>query len=350
MLYDWSGINQLPDGNHKAFVPDGQLCGGGKPLYQGMNLPRTDWYTTSIAPDSQGNFQFLFNASAPHATRYHYLYVTNNNYDPTKPLTWSDLDPEPFCKLGNLPLENGHYKLNCPLPKDRSGKRIIYHIWQRSDSAEAFYSCVDVNIAGQPSPWKEIGQIRAAQNLTVGSVLTFRLFDPQGADIESHSLTLAAGQISAASWPYYLAQRVNAQSNSVRVGVLNGDGSITPVMSNSENRVYNDDGATYTFKVDIETPSPNPTPTISPSPKPSPTPTATPTPKPTPTLTPTPKPTTPPSTPCAAAWRSTTIYSNPGHRVKFAGHNFQNKWWTRGDQPDKSGQWGVWKDLGTCKK
>ncbi|MDW5415162.1 lytic polysaccharide monooxygenase [Iodobacter sp. CM08] len=54
MLYDWSGVNQLPNGNHKAFVPDGQLCAGGKSNYAGMNLARTDWPVTPIAADANG--------------------------------------------------------------------------------------------------------------------------------------------------------------------------------------------------------------------------------------------------------------------------------------------------------
>ncbi len=30
-------------------------------------------------------------------------------------------------------------------PSGKSGRHIIYSIWQRSDSPEAFYNCVDVN-------------------------------------------------------------------------------------------------------------------------------------------------------------------------------------------------------------
>jgi len=35
------------------------------------------------------------------------------------------------------------YRMVCPLPV-RSGRHVIYHVWQRDDSPEAFYACVDV--------------------------------------------------------------------------------------------------------------------------------------------------------------------------------------------------------------
>ncbi len=67
-LYDWNGVNQgNANGNHQAVVPDGQLCGAGKALFKGLNLARSDWPSTAIAPDASGNFQFVYKASAPHA-------------------------------------------------------------------------------------------------------------------------------------------------------------------------------------------------------------------------------------------------------------------------------------------
>ncbi|WP_308445852.1 carbohydrate-binding protein [Chitiniphilus purpureus] len=95
--------------------------------------------------------------------------------------------------------------------------------------------------------------------------------------------------------------------------------------------------------------SPTPTP-VTPTPTPvTPTPTpVTPTPTPvTPTpVTPTPTPT--PGTTCAAAWTAAGVYATANTKVSYNGRNYQNKWWTQGDNPSQSGEWGVWKDLGTC--
>ncbi|WP_083452222.1 lytic polysaccharide monooxygenase auxiliary activity family 9 protein [Candidatus Burkholderia verschuerenii] len=137
-LYDWAGVNQLPNGDHKSFVPDGHLCSGGKTNYYGLDLVRNDWPTTTISADLSGNYTFVWNATAPHVTRYFQLYMTNDGYDFNQPLKWSDLDSKPFCEINSVTLENSRYKLQCKLPSGKTGRRIIYAIWQRNDSAEAF--------------------------------------------------------------------------------------------------------------------------------------------------------------------------------------------------------------------
>ncbi|MGA4843867.1 glycoside hydrolase family 19 protein [Streptomyces sp. G45] len=50
---------------------------------------------------------------------------------------------------------------------------------------------------------------------------------------------------------------------------------------------------------------------------------------------------------CAAAWQSGSVYTN-GATVSHGGHNWQAKWWTRGETPGTTGQWGVWVDKGAC--
>jgi chitin-binding protein len=400
MLYDWTGVNQLPNGDHKAFVPDGQLCGGGKPDYAGLNLPRNDWATTPIAPDANGNFDFVFYGTAPHQTRDWQLYVTRDGWNQNQPLKWADL--ENFCTLGNLPVDsNKRYKLSCKLPK-KTGQHIIYLTWQRSDSPEAFYSCSDVKFTGGVNTFKEIGQVRAAQDLVAGAKVSFRLFDNKGFDVENIQVTLGFDNVTGletnlmANWPYALAQKVNETSRNVSIGVLQTNGTINPVKSAQDNRVYNRSGLELTYQIDIAspggttTPTATPKPTVAPTatpvvtatPKPTVAPTATPvvtaTPKPTvaPTATPvvtaTPKPTvaptatpvatatpaptvaptatTPPaSTTCAAAWSSSKQYTTPNMKVSYNGKNYSNKWWTVGEVPSASGQWGVWKDEGACK-
>ncbi|TJZ74771.1 chitinase [Chitiniphilus eburneus] len=84
-----------------------------------------------------------------------------------------------------------------------------------------------------------------------------------------------------------------------------------------------------------------------PTPTPVPTPTPT-TPTPTPVVTPTPSVTpTPANTACYQAWASGSVY-NGGARVTYNGVNYEAKWWTQGDNPAQSGEWGVWKNLGNC--
>ncbi|WP_371680244.1 glycoside hydrolase family 19 protein [Streptomyces sp. NBC_01276] len=50
---------------------------------------------------------------------------------------------------------------------------------------------------------------------------------------------------------------------------------------------------------------------------------------------------------CASAWASSAVYTG-GASASYNGHNWQAKWWTQGETPGTTGQWGVWSDQGAC--
>lgn len=53
-------------------------------------------------------------------------------------------------------------------------------------------------------------------------------------------------------------------------------------------------------------------------------------------------------TACAgAAWESGEVYVG-GDEVSHNGREYRAKWWTTGETPGTTGQWGVWQDLGAC--
>jgi chitin-binding protein len=143
-LYDWTEVN-IPDagGRSKEIVPDGKLCSAGRDKYRGLDLARADWPATELAA---GQHTFRFKATAPHKGTFD-LYVTKEGYDPEQPLAWSDLASEPFASATDPALENGSYVIDATVP-ERSGRHLIYAVWQRSDSPEAFYSCSDVVFGG----------------------------------------------------------------------------------------------------------------------------------------------------------------------------------------------------------
>ena len=144
-MYNWSSISQNAGGNDKAFVPDGELCSGGNNQYRGMDLARSDWKRTDI--NTSGAVRFSFYGSAPHATKRWDFYITKDSYDMDQPLRWNDL--QKFCEHGNVALDgNKRYNMDCQLPDGYNGDRIIYNVWERSDSAETFYTCSDVRISG----------------------------------------------------------------------------------------------------------------------------------------------------------------------------------------------------------
>jgi chitin-binding protein len=149
-LYDWNEINLAnANGQHRALIPDGKLCSAGKDKYKGFDQARADWVATTL-PQS-GGYTFSYRATAPHRGRFE-LYVTRNGYTPTQPLRWADLEASPFLSIVDPPLVNGAYVMGGQLPAGKSGRHLIYAIWQRSDSPEAFYSCSDVIFGSSAGP------------------------------------------------------------------------------------------------------------------------------------------------------------------------------------------------------
>ncbi|GAB4188735.1 MAG: hypothetical protein OHK0022_00790 [Roseiflexaceae bacterium] len=103
------------------------------------------------------------------------------------------------------------------------------------------------------------------------------------------------------------------------------------------------------------TPTPG-TPTVTPTRTATPTPgtptitptrTATPTATPTATRTATPTATPTPGACSTAAWNAATAYSG-GALVSHNGRLWRAEWWTQGEEPGTTGQWGVWRDQGPC--
>lgn len=139
-FYDWNAVNIAnAAGKSRSLIPDGQLCSAGNSTYKGLDLARADW---PASPMTAGAHTFRYKGTAPHKGTFE-LYVTKDGYDPSKPLKWSDLEPAPFAKATDPGMQGGDYVFTGTVPK-KSGRHLVYSIWQRSDSPEAFYTCSDV--------------------------------------------------------------------------------------------------------------------------------------------------------------------------------------------------------------
>jgi chitin-binding protein len=141
-LYDWMEVN-LGDvaGRHRDRIPDGHLCSAGRAKYAAFDAPGADWPATPIQPGRQ---TFAYNAVAPHATQYFRLYLTKEGWDDAQALRWDDL--ELIHDSGRRPAEAApRFAVDVPA---RTGHQLLYLVWQRSDSPEAFYSCADVRFSG----------------------------------------------------------------------------------------------------------------------------------------------------------------------------------------------------------
>jgi predicted carbohydrate-binding protein with CBM5 and CBM33 domain len=162
-LEEWDNIRLSGvDGNDQAAVPDGQLCSAGLEAFAGLDAPRTDWPSTTLPSGTP--YTFRYRATIPHPGTFR-LYVTADGYDPTQPLTWSALEPEPFMTVTDPPLTAGAYTIDGQLPAGKTGQHLIYTVWQNSDSPDTYYSCSDVNFAGATAAGTAT-DTTAAQNAT----------------------------------------------------------------------------------------------------------------------------------------------------------------------------------------
>ncbi|MDQ7905626.1 lytic polysaccharide monooxygenase [Phytohabitans sp. ZYX-F-186] len=139
---DWDNL-RLPgvDGRDREVIPDGKLCSAGIDRYAGLDLARADWPATRLT--SGASFAFAYRSTIPHEGRFK-LYVTRDGYDPEKPLAWSDLESKPFLSVADPAFRDEAYRMKGTLPADKSGRHLIYTIWQNSSTPDTYYSCSDV--------------------------------------------------------------------------------------------------------------------------------------------------------------------------------------------------------------
>lgn len=144
-LWNWFG-NLLSDAGdrHREVIPDGNLCGPAE-TYSPYRMARTDWPTTRVQPGA--NVTIRYNAWAAHPGTW-YQYITRDGWNPNEPLGWDDLEPAPFDQVTNPPINGSgpygaEYTWPATLP-NKQGRHLIFSIWERSDSPEAFYNCSDV--------------------------------------------------------------------------------------------------------------------------------------------------------------------------------------------------------------
>ncbi|ELP63724.1 chitin binding domain protein, partial [Streptomyces turgidiscabies Car8] len=128
-------------GRDRAVIPDGRLCSGGLPDYRGLDLARSDWPSTRLTPGAR--LTMTYRSTIPHTGTFK-MFLTKPGYDPTGPLKWSDLPDRPFAEVKDPAMTGDAYRIGMTLPSDRTGRHVLYTIWQNSSTPDTYYSCSDV--------------------------------------------------------------------------------------------------------------------------------------------------------------------------------------------------------------
>ncbi|WP_041832509.1 lytic polysaccharide monooxygenase [Actinoplanes sp. N902-109] len=141
--------------NDKETVPDGKLCSGGLPAYEGLDLPRSDWPATKVTAGSTLSVRYA--GTIPHKGSFR-LYLTKPGYAPSEPLGWDDLTSKPVATFQDPAYSGGSYRMSVQIPEDRSGRHVLYIVWETSSTPDTYYSCSDLvvkapaAVATKPSP------------------------------------------------------------------------------------------------------------------------------------------------------------------------------------------------------
>jgi chitin-binding protein len=246
-LYNWFAVLRSDGaGRTSGFIPDGQLCSGGNPNYSGFDLASTDWPVTHLT--SGAGMEFRYNKWAAHPGWF-YMYVTKDGWDPTKPLTWSEMESSPFLvadhppSVGPTGSVDGYYYWNGNLPANKTGRHIIYSVWQRSDSNETFYGCSDVVFDGGNGEVTGIGDTGVVTPVACTASWAVTGSWPGGFQAQ---VTISNSTTSAYNgWTVSWSNPDGLTVNSVWNGTASQAGSLTTVRNADWNRVIQP-GATAT--------------------------------------------------------------------------------------------------------
>lgn len=201
-LYDWNEVNIAnADGNHKAVIPDGKLCSANREKYRALDWARTDWAAT---PVKSGSYDFRIRATAAHSGTMT-MYITKAGFDPTQPLKWSDLDATPAAVYNTTrTATDGYYAFTGNLPA-RTGRHVVYMVWQRNDSPEAFYSCSDVTFGTAAAATAAKAEAPTEAELAAGAELSTVSHAGHGGDELPPALSAEASAAPASPLPMALA-------------------------------------------------------------------------------------------------------------------------------------------------
>lgn len=139
-MWNWNGLyRENVAGNHQGVIPNGQLCSGGRT--GGMRYAALDNPGPWKAATKPRQFTLTVTDQARHGADYLRVYVTRQGFDPTtQQLGWNNL--ELVATTGRY-APAGQYQVAVNAGS-RTGRHIVYVIWQASHMDQSYYFCSDV--------------------------------------------------------------------------------------------------------------------------------------------------------------------------------------------------------------
>lgn len=122
---------------------DGKLASAGVTGFEPLDeQTATRWHKSVINP---GNLTISWNLTAQHRTSTWDYYITKAGWNPNAPLKISDFELiAQIDDKATVPPKIVNQTIN--VPQDRKGYHVILAVWNISDTTNAFYQAIDVNI------------------------------------------------------------------------------------------------------------------------------------------------------------------------------------------------------------
>jgi lytic cellulose monooxygenase (C4-dehydrogenating) len=143
-MWNWNGLyRENLKGNHQGNIPNGQLCSGGHA--EGGRYNSMDTVGAWQMANKSNRFTLTVTDQARHGADYLMVYITRQGFNPaTQPLGWNNL--ELVAQTGKY-AQAGQYQVAVNAGA-RTGRHIVYTIWQASHLDQSYYFCSDVNFTG----------------------------------------------------------------------------------------------------------------------------------------------------------------------------------------------------------
>jgi predicted carbohydrate-binding protein with CBM5 and CBM33 domain len=244
-MWNWNGLyREGLAGNHQGRIPDGQLCSGGRAeggRYNAMDAVG-NWRSSAMS----NNFRIKLFDQASHGADYIRVYVTKQGFNPlTQPLGWGNLDL--VGQIGYTPAsqwtqETGGVSIQVgAAAPGRTGRHIVYTIWQASHLDQSYYLCSDVtfggtNPTGSPTPSPSVSPSPPVSPSPSPSVspppsprppgscsATYREFGSWSGGFQGE-VTVTAGSSAITTWTTHWNYQNGQTISSVWNGVLQAGG------------------------------------------------------------------------------------------------------------------------------
>lgn len=239
---------------------------------------------------------FTWRLTAPHSTAEWKYYITKKDWDPNRPLARADL--ELFCYFndgGSRPPARVVHE--CDVPTDRSGYHLILGVWEIGDTDNAFYNVIDIHLVNEDTG-EDVPTAPLSLHSTVQTESSIQLewaasTSPHG--IEEYHIFRNGNRVASTAQTIYVDTGLASNTAyTYQVKAVDRMGNESP-LSNS---------------VTVKTRG---------------------------------------TDTCAnlPTWNKNEIYLG-GNKVQYHHKIYEARWWTQGEQPGTTGEWGVWSYIEDC--